>query len=44
MRQDKKVRGNSVPLILARGIGDAFIQLDSDLADVEAFLTEATGH
>ena len=44
MRQDKKVRGNSVPLILARGIGHAFIQPDSDLADVEAFLTEATGH
>ncbi len=43
MRQDKKVRGNSVPLILARGIGHAFIQPDSDLADVEAFLTEATG-
>lgn len=42
MRQDKKVRGNSVPLILARGIGDAFIQPDSDLADVEAFLTDET--
>ena len=44
MRQDKKVRGNSVPLILARGIGHAFIQPDSYLADVDAFLTEATGH
>ncbi|MCI4643689.1 MAG: 3-dehydroquinate synthase [Hyphomonadaceae bacterium] len=43
MRQDKKVRGNSVPLILARGIGHAFIHPDSDLADVEAFLKNESG-
>jgi len=39
MRQDKKARGGRVPLILARGIGQAFIQPDADLGDVEAFLT-----
>ncbi|MEO1406375.1 MAG: 3-dehydroquinate synthase, partial [Pseudomonadota bacterium] len=40
MKQDKKVRGNRVPLILARGIGRSFIQPDADLSDVEAFLEE----
>ncbi|MEM9667599.1 MAG: 3-dehydroquinate synthase [Pseudomonadota bacterium] len=40
MKQDKKVRGNRVPLILARGIGRSFIHPDADLADVEAFLEE----
>ncbi|MEL6753368.1 MAG: 3-dehydroquinate synthase [Pseudomonadota bacterium] len=40
MRQDKKARGNAVPLILARGIGKAFIHPDANLSDVEEFLTE----
>ncbi|MEM9738914.1 MAG: 3-dehydroquinate synthase [Pseudomonadota bacterium] len=40
MRQDKKARGNAVPLILARGIGKAFIHPDANLNDVERFLTE----
>lgn len=40
MRQDKKVRGGRVPLILARGIGKAFIHPNADLADVGAFLDE----
>lgn len=38
MRQDKKARGNRVPLILARGIGQSFIHPDADLADVAEFL------
>lgn len=42
MKQDKKVRGNALPLILMRGIGRAFIQPEADLADLLAFLeTEA---
>lgn len=40
MKQDKKVRAGRVPLILARGLGKAFIQPDADLADVGAFLEE----
>ncbi|MBV7257519.1 3-dehydroquinate synthase [Pacificimonas sp. WHA3] len=40
MRQDKKARGGQVPLILARGIGKAFVAHDVDLADVRAFLAE----
>ncbi|MEL6828709.1 MAG: 3-dehydroquinate synthase [Pseudomonadota bacterium] len=40
MRQDKKVRAGRVPLILARGIGKAFIHPDADLDDVAAFLSE----
>ena len=40
MRQDKKVRAGRVPLILARGIGKAFIQTDANLDDVAAFLSE----
>lgn len=40
MRQDKKARGNAVPLILARGIGRAFIHPDANLTDVETFLSE----
>ena len=38
MRQDKKVRANNLPLILAKGLGNAFIYPQADLADVEAFL------
>lgn len=38
MQQDKKARGGRVPLILARGIGAAYIHPDADLASIEAFL------
>ena len=40
MRQDKKASGNSVPLILLRAMGDAFVRPDADLADVALFLDE----
>jgi len=43
MRQDKKARGNRVPLILARGIGKSFILPDADLADVQDFLAQEIG-
>ena len=42
MKQDKKARSNRVPLILARGIGKAFIQPDANLDTVFDFLTEET--
>ena len=38
MKQDKKVRGNALPLILMRGIGHAFIQPEADLGDLHDFL------
>jgi 3-dehydroquinate synthetase len=41
MRQDKKVRDGRVTFILTRGIGEAFIADDVDLADVEALLERA---
>ncbi|MXP09329.1 3-dehydroquinate synthase [Pseudoblastomonas halimionae] len=40
MRHDKKVVGDSIPLILLRGIGAAFMQHDIDLADVASFLDQ----
>lgn len=40
MKQDKKARGNAVPLILTRAIGAAFIYPAADLADVEKFLRD----
>ena len=40
MKQDKKVRNGRVPLILARGLGKAFIYPEADLKDVEAFLSQ----
>lgn len=40
MKQDKKARAGKVPLILARGLGRAFIQPDADLSDVRKFLDE----
>lgn len=40
MKQDKKARAGRVPLILARGLGRAFIQPDADLSDVHDFLSE----
>ena len=40
MRQDKKARGGKVPLILAKGLGEAFIYPNADLSDVQDFLQE----
>ncbi|MHB9881263.1 3-dehydroquinate synthase [Pacificimonas sp. ICDLI1SI03] len=40
MRQDKKAVSGKVPLILARGIGRAFVAHDVDLEDVRSFLSE----
>ncbi|MEO1553040.1 MAG: 3-dehydroquinate synthase [Pseudomonadota bacterium] len=40
MQQDKKARAGRVPLILAKGLGEAFIYPDADLSDVRAFLIE----
>ena len=38
MRQDKKMAAGTLPFILARGIGAAFVARDVPLGDVEAFL------
>jgi 3-dehydroquinate synthase len=38
MRHDKKASGGALPFILARGIGQAFVDKSVDLADVAAFL------
>ncbi len=38
MRQDKKMSGGTLPFILARGIGQAFVARDVPLAEVGAFL------
>lgn len=38
MAHDKKKEGGTIPFILARGIGDAFVARDVPLAEVEAFL------
>ncbi|MEM9572729.1 MAG: 3-dehydroquinate synthase [Pseudomonadota bacterium] len=40
MQQDKKARAGRVPLILAKGLGEAFIYPDADLSDVQEFLQE----
>ena len=38
MRQDKKMKAGTLPFILTRGIGQAFVARDVPLAEVEAFL------
>jgi 3-dehydroquinate synthase len=43
MRQDKKMRAGTLPFILARGIGQAFVARGVPLAAVEAFLAEIVG-
>ncbi|HEY0044342.1 MAG TPA: 3-dehydroquinate synthase [Allosphingosinicella sp.] len=43
MAQDKKKSGGRVPFILARGIGEAFVDQSVELAEVEAFLSRASG-
>jgi 3-dehydroquinate synthase len=40
MAQDKKVKRGKLALILARGIGAAFVEPDVDQAEVQAFLAE----
>ena len=44
MAHDKKARNGRLTLILARGIGQAYIQRDADLAPLKQFLVaEAEG-
>lgn len=43
MRHDKKMAGGTLPFLLARGVGQAFVARDVDLGDVAAFLDEARG-
>jgi 3-dehydroquinate synthase len=38
MLHDKKMAGGTLPFLLARGIGQAFLSKDVDLADIAAFL------
>jgi 3-dehydroquinate synthase len=40
MLQDKKMSGGRLPFVLVRGIGDAYLARDVDLADVESFLDQ----
>ncbi|WP_375291926.1 3-dehydroquinate synthase [Qipengyuania sp.] len=40
MRQDKKMDGGTLPFILLRGIGEAFVSKDVDLADIALFLDD----
>lgn len=41
MRHDKKREGGRLPFILARGIGQAYVEHDLDLGEVAAFLDRA---
>jgi 3-dehydroquinate synthase len=43
MAGDKKKSGGRVPFILARGIGQAFVDQSVELAEVEAFLASSFG-
>jgi 3-dehydroquinate synthase len=38
MQHDKKMEGGRLPFLLARGIGETFLDKQVDLAAVEAFL------
>lgn len=40
MLHDKKMDAGSLPFILLRGIGDAYLARNVDMADIAAFLTE----
>ena len=40
MRHDKKMDAGTLPFVLLRGIGDAFLAREVELADVAAFLDE----
>ncbi|HEX7783386.1 MAG TPA: 3-dehydroquinate synthase [Sphingobium sp.] len=43
MLHDKKMAGGKLPFLLARGIGQTFLDKNVDLKDVEAFLDEEAG-
>jgi 3-dehydroquinate synthase len=43
MASDKKASGGRVPFILARGIGEAFVDASVELDEVEAFLEQELG-
>jgi 3-dehydroquinate synthase len=44
MRHDKKAEGRTLPFLLLRALGDAYVARDVDLADIAAFLNgELTG-
>ena len=43
MGQDKKVRQGRLTFILARGIGEAFVERDADLAVVRGVLADGLG-
>ena len=40
MRHDKKMAGGTLPFILLKGLGEAFVSRDVELSDVAAFLDE----
>ena len=40
MMHDKKMDAGTLPFVLLRGIGEAFLARDVDLADITAFLDE----
>ena len=40
MRHDKKAEGTTLPFLLLRALGDAYVARDVDLADIAAFLDE----
>ncbi len=40
MRHDKKAEGTTLPFLLLRALGEAYVARDVDLADVAAFLAE----
>ena len=40
MRHDKKAEGTTLPFLLLRALGEAYVARDVDLADVAAFLDE----
>jgi len=42
MAHDKKAENGRLTLILARGIGQAYIQKDADMVSVQAFLRSET--
>lgn len=43
MRHDKKAEGATLPFLLLRALGEAYVARDVDLADVTAFLDEQLG-
>ncbi len=43
MAHDKKTSGGRIAFILARGIGEAFVDRSIELADVVAFLDRELG-